>query len=187
MVWWYRVIIVSALSLSLRDKDRFRDWEIERAWQNWPNQAFIVFDRISSIFNNLNLFITLAKNNKLSIRATFSPRHLLAPIPKGMFLFVFSQSLFKFIGFRCTFNFGISYFTFLKKMINKSLLTLTIRIIFETSPFISMILTIVRNESFRSECFWIFPILLIHVNGKRVWHQHSSWNWNNWSVSKGSL
>ena len=64
------------------------DLEIERAWQYWPNQAFIVFDRISSIFNNLNLFITLAKNNKLSIRATFSPRHLLAPIPKGMFLFV---------------------------------------------------------------------------------------------------
>ena len=33
MVVWYRVIIVSALSLSLRDKERFRDWEIERAWQ----------------------------------------------------------------------------------------------------------------------------------------------------------
>ena len=27
------MIIVSALSLSLRDKERFRDWEIERAWQ----------------------------------------------------------------------------------------------------------------------------------------------------------
>ena len=26
-------IIVSDLSLSLRDKERFRDWEIERAWQ----------------------------------------------------------------------------------------------------------------------------------------------------------
>ena len=37
VVWcgvvWYRVIIVSALSLSLIDKERFRDWEIERAWQ----------------------------------------------------------------------------------------------------------------------------------------------------------
>ena len=33
VVVWYRVIIVSALSLSLRDKERFRDWEIERAWQ----------------------------------------------------------------------------------------------------------------------------------------------------------
>ena len=31
--WWWKVIIVSALSLSLRDKERFRDWEIERAWQ----------------------------------------------------------------------------------------------------------------------------------------------------------
>ena len=31
--WCGRVIIVSALSLSLRDKDRLRDWEIERAWQ----------------------------------------------------------------------------------------------------------------------------------------------------------
>ena len=30
-VVWYRVIIVSALSLSLRDKDRLRDREIERA------------------------------------------------------------------------------------------------------------------------------------------------------------
>ena len=29
----WKVIIVSALSLSLRDKDRLRDWEIERAWQ----------------------------------------------------------------------------------------------------------------------------------------------------------
>ena len=27
VVVWYRVIIVSALSLSLRDKERFRDWE----------------------------------------------------------------------------------------------------------------------------------------------------------------
>ena len=26
-------IIVSDLSLSLRDKDRLKDWEIERAWQ----------------------------------------------------------------------------------------------------------------------------------------------------------
>ena len=25
---------MSALSLSLRDKERFRDWEIERAWQH---------------------------------------------------------------------------------------------------------------------------------------------------------
>ena len=33
VVWWYRVIIVSALFLSLRDKERLRDWEIERAWQ----------------------------------------------------------------------------------------------------------------------------------------------------------
>ena len=33
VVVWYRVIIVSALSLSLRGKERFRDWEIERAWQ----------------------------------------------------------------------------------------------------------------------------------------------------------
>ena len=32
-VVWYRVIIVSALSLSLRDKERLRDWEIERAWK----------------------------------------------------------------------------------------------------------------------------------------------------------
>ena len=32
-VVWYRVITVSALSLSLRDKDRFWDREIERAWQ----------------------------------------------------------------------------------------------------------------------------------------------------------
>ena len=32
VVWW-KVIIVSALSLSLRDKDRLRDREIERAWQ----------------------------------------------------------------------------------------------------------------------------------------------------------
>ena len=34
--WWWEVIIesaVSALSLSLRDEERFRDWEIERAWQ----------------------------------------------------------------------------------------------------------------------------------------------------------
>ena len=30
---WYRAIIVSALSLSLRDKDRLRDREIERAWE----------------------------------------------------------------------------------------------------------------------------------------------------------
>ena len=30
------MIIVSALSLSLRDKERFRDWEIERAWQLSP-------------------------------------------------------------------------------------------------------------------------------------------------------
>ena len=29
----WKVIIVSALSLSLRDKERLRDWEIERAWQ----------------------------------------------------------------------------------------------------------------------------------------------------------
>ena len=28
---------MSALSLSLRDKERFRDWEIERAWQNLPS------------------------------------------------------------------------------------------------------------------------------------------------------
>ena len=33
MVW--KVIIVSALSLSLRNKDRFRDREIEKAWQFW--------------------------------------------------------------------------------------------------------------------------------------------------------
>ena len=26
-------LLVSALSLSLRDKERLRDWEIERAWQ----------------------------------------------------------------------------------------------------------------------------------------------------------
>ena len=33
VVWCGGVIIVSALSLSLRDKESFRDWEIERAWQ----------------------------------------------------------------------------------------------------------------------------------------------------------
>ena len=33
-VVWYKVIIVSALSLSLRDKDRLRDWEIERELDN---------------------------------------------------------------------------------------------------------------------------------------------------------
>ena len=27
---------MSALSLSLRDKERLRDWEIERAWQKNP-------------------------------------------------------------------------------------------------------------------------------------------------------
>ena len=33
VVWCGKVIIVSALYLSLRDKESFRDWEIERAWQ----------------------------------------------------------------------------------------------------------------------------------------------------------
>ena len=40
VVWWYKVIIVSALSLSLRIKERFRDWEIERAWQ-WKERHIL--------------------------------------------------------------------------------------------------------------------------------------------------
>ena len=47
--------------------------------------------------DNLNLFITLAKNNKLSIRATVSPGHLLAPIPKGMFLLIFHNYIIQII------------------------------------------------------------------------------------------
>ena len=47
VVVWYRVIIVSALSLSLRDKERFRDWEIERAWQNLK----VILDLILRVFN----------------------------------------------------------------------------------------------------------------------------------------
>ena len=43
--WCGRVIIVSALSLSLRDKDRFRDWEIERAWQ--------LFIEVAGYFENI--------------------------------------------------------------------------------------------------------------------------------------
>ena len=35
---------MSALSLSLRDKDRFRDWE-ERAWQYISNLINVVSDR----------------------------------------------------------------------------------------------------------------------------------------------
>ena len=38
------MIIVSALSLSLRDKERFRDWEIERAWQFYILSLWNLFE-----------------------------------------------------------------------------------------------------------------------------------------------
>ena len=43
VVWW-KVIIVSALSLSLRDKDRLRDREIERGWQYHANHFYFYLE-----------------------------------------------------------------------------------------------------------------------------------------------
>ena len=46
VVVWYRVIIVSALSLSLRDKERLRDWEsltkdhMSEAQNSWNSKEF---------------------------------------------------------------------------------------------------------------------------------------------------
>ena len=37
VVWWYKVIIVSALSLSLRDKDRLRDRESLKIIDEWKS------------------------------------------------------------------------------------------------------------------------------------------------------
>ena len=79
--WWWKVIIVSALSL--RDKDRFRDWEIEKAWQQatvpwsypWVHQTqgvsnvnkvdylyFVSFHSLKSFLIHLT-----AQQNKLSM------------------------------------------------------------------------------------------------------------------------
>ena len=59
------VIIVSALSLSLRDKDRLRDWEIERAWQ-WKSQVpklnFNVFEYSEKISSPLCLLMVVFRS-----------------------------------------------------------------------------------------------------------------------------
>ena len=57
----WKVIIVSALSLSLIDKERFGDWEIERAWQHFSSKQLLVKPKYApkqkfykNIFSGLN-------------------------------------------------------------------------------------------------------------------------------------
>ena len=65
---------------------------------NISNLAFsTVIGRIRFIFKNLNLFSKLAKNSKFSILANVSPRHLLAPIPKGMFLLILFTNIVQLV------------------------------------------------------------------------------------------
>ena len=54
LVMWWKVIIVSALSLSLRDKDRYRDWEIERAWQYIDLENRILHFTVSKTYHTAN-------------------------------------------------------------------------------------------------------------------------------------
>ena len=68
------MIIVSALSLSLKDKDRFRDWEIERAWQyiNWQIQH-----TLSSLITYYKIITEVGGCGKDTTNLNVSPRVLI--------------------------------------------------------------------------------------------------------------
>ena len=69
---WYRVIIVSALSLSLRDKESFRDWEIKRAWQYLLNPKMFVEHWLDIYFLKelifLQIFFLQVVNDSLKVK-----------------------------------------------------------------------------------------------------------------------
>ena len=77
------MIIVSALSLSLRDKERFRDWEIERAWQFLLNNQFCL-DALSTRWKidysnrvkKINAFYLKLGYNFVILKLTLKSRHI---------------------------------------------------------------------------------------------------------------
>ena len=76
----WKVIIVSALSLSLRDKERFRDWEIERAWQYSVN-LWVTLLKIFCLWVTLKmalLYLYPDKNKVAHCASEFQVSYILA-------------------------------------------------------------------------------------------------------------